>query len=173
MEENISNYQGINWVNIKNNKIGHSLTVSVETMAFLMVTSVPLVNNSTNFINPTSPKQQIIKNIRGRSDVSMSNNKNTSTQEVRQKDIDDAQAIEDVKINELNKRLDKLENNLIMHIDKTKKDLDNSITEAETRLNERIDRIIDENDKNFDRKMRWLTLFIAILQLILYLLLRK
>ena len=106
MEEYISNYQGINGVNIKNNKGSHSLTVSVETMAFLTITSVPLVNNSENFINQTSPKQQIIKNIRRKSDVSMSNSKNASTQEIRQKDIDDAQAIEDEKIDKYYKLLE-------------------------------------------------------------------
>lgn len=117
MEENISNYQGINGVNIKSNKGSHSLTASVETMAFLMVTSVPLVNNSTNFINPISPKQQIIKNIRRKSDVSMSNNKNTSTQEVRQKDLDNLEKIVDGHFDTLKVDLNRVEQNEQTHFD--------------------------------------------------------
>ena len=132
MEEYISNYQGINGVNIKNNKGSHSLTVSVETMAFLTITSVPLVNNSENFINPTSPKQQIIKNIRRKSDVSMSNSKNASTQEVRQKDIDDAQAIEDEKIDKYYKLLDQ-------KIDLKYENLSSQINNTEKKINQNID----------------------------------
>ena len=132
MEEYISNCQGINGVNIKNNKGSHSLTASVETMAFLTITSVPLVNNSGNFINQTSPKQQIIKNIRRKSDVSMSNSKNASTQEVRQKDIDDAQAIEDEKIDKYYKLLDQ-------KIDLKYENLSSQINNTEKKINQNID----------------------------------
>lgn len=115
MEENISNYQGINWINTKNNRIGHSITVTVGTMAFFIVTGAPLVNNSAKFINTTSPKQQIIKNFRRKSDVNMSNNKNTPAQEVRQKDLDDLEKIVNGHFETLHVDIERIEQNDKIH----------------------------------------------------------
>ncbi len=165
MEKNFSDYPDTNWVNTKNNKITHSVTTSVEAMAFLMVTSISLVNNPANFINTTSPKQQIFKNFRRKSDVNMSNNKNTSTQEVRQKDIDHVQAIEDEKISNTNKNVDKIEQNLTKKIDDTKKSLEKAITESEKSVNQRIDDLKDANEKSLNKTMTLVTVIIAILQL--------
>lgn len=165
MEKNFSDYPDTNWVNTKNNKITHSVTTSVEAMAFLMVTSISLVNNPANFINTTSPKQQINKNFRRKSDVNMSNNKNTSTQEVRQKDIDHVQAIEDEKISNTNKNVDKIEQNLTKKIDETEKNLEKAIKESKKSLNQRIDDLKDANDKSLNKTMTLVTVIIAILQL--------
>lgn len=151
MEENISNYQGINWINTKNNRIGHSITVTVEAMAFLIVSGTPLVNNSAKFINATSPKQQIIKNFRRKSDVNMSNNKNTPTQEVRQKDLDDLEKIVNGHFETLHVDIKRIEQNDRIHFTTLKdeiNDLKTSISNVSNELKTYIGKSFDAaNDR--------------------------
>ena len=110
-----------------------------------MIASASLVNNPTNYVNP-KPKQQIIQNVQEKGDVDMSNNKDTSTQEIRQKDLDSLKEIEEAKINGLDDKFEQSEKNI--------KDI---INKSENNINKRIDALntrIDDLTKTMDRDLK-------------------
>lgn len=146
--ENTNFYNKQNLIEIKNtslHKKGQIAVAPIEAVAFFMIASASLVNNPTNYVNP-NPKQQIIQNVQEKGDVDMSNNKDTSTQEIRQKDLDSLKEIEEAKINGLDDKFEQSEKNI--------KDI---INKSENNINKRIDALntrIDDLTKTMDRDLK-------------------
>lgn len=135
--ENTNFYNEQNLLEIKNtkrHKKGQTAVARIEAAAFLMIASAPLVNNSTNYANP-KPKQQIIQNVQEKGDVNMSKDKETSTQEVRQKDLDSLEELFDQKLRTVNEHIDGKFNLLNQKIEETQKDIDKEADRRYRRTN--------------------------------------
>ena len=146
MENIISNKQtAIEIKSVNHRKSGHAVTAPIETAAFFIFASSAVVSNLSNYIEK-EPKQQIIQNVQEKGDVDMSNNKDTSTQEIRQKDLDSLKDIEEDNINGLDDKFEQSEKNI--------KDI---INKSENNINKRIDALntrIDDLTKTMDRDLK-------------------
>lgn len=88
MENIISNKQTVIEIkSVNHRKSGRVVTAPIETAAFFIFASSAVASNLSNYIEK-EPKQQLIEYAQEKGDVDMSNNKETSIQEVRQQDID-------------------------------------------------------------------------------------
>ncbi|MCO6528640.1 MAG: hypothetical protein J6565_07625 [Lactobacillus sp.] len=144
--ENTNFYNDQNLIEIKNkshHKKGQLAVAPIEAAAFFMIASASLVNSSTNYISE-KPKQQIIQAVQEMSDVDMSNDKSTSTQEVRQKDLDNLEKLFEQKIETINEHIDGQFN----------------------LLNQKIEATINELNKEADRRYKRINFTIAIVGIV-------
>lgn len=88
---------------------------------------IPAIIIICNTINASNEKISSNSNYANKvvgSEITMTNKHTYSTQQVRQKDIDDAQAIEDAKIKAVTTRIDDLENHMDKRFDSLYKSME-------------------------------------------------
>lgn len=133
---NINNINNINNLNkIKSHNDSESgLPSIVPLVSLVLLFPNASVSNSMNYANP-KPKQQIIQNVQEKGDVNMSKDKETSTQEVRQKDLDSLEELFDQKLRTVNEHIDGKFNLLNQKIEETQKDIDKEADRRYRRTN--------------------------------------
>ena len=163
MENIISNKQtAIEIKSVNHRKSGHAVTAPIETAAFFIFASSAVVSNLSNYIEK-EPKQQIIQNVQEKGDVDMSNNKDTSTQEVRQKDLDSLEKMVNEKLKTSTTYVDGKFNTSSTYIDGKFDTLTAYIDGKFDTLNQKIDEIESNINKEVDRRNKRTNLLVAII----------